>query len=257
MTVIEALHVSLLFENVNHQLNLEPLQLKAASNLVELSIRYHHGGGSLWTHVLGDDKLCPSLIRLGTLGVSSFRPYQDAHSEYSGSPRKIVGESGEYELESISLYHHSLGARLSVYAADCMGKEEIVEKDLVIVSIYSSGGYRTRLPRKIRQYARISMAFRLRLECLDADTWRQMLAELKRLPIKTPAFLSLPYSRSDFTTDILSICSSIESLGIELHFTRDEEEDSISVIPQSFVKFVEKQKKLKEEKEKLRLQERE
>ncbi|GAA5974875.1 hypothetical protein JCM5350_004481 [Sporobolomyces pararoseus] len=247
--VIEVLHLSYLYENVNEQPNLRTLPLKAATKLVELSIQYHGGGGDLWRRVLEDIRLCPRLVRLGSLSVSSFHRYFSRWSAIGSiMPRKFVGKLGDYELGEVSFYHRSLGERLGVFVSNYMGENRNVGKKLNICFVSTWTRCIAAMPQMIQEHPHIKVLAIRPLGTPDAGICRRLLESFQSNPITTPSFLSFPFSRSILTPDTLSLFSSIEDLGIELHFSRDEEEvDTISLIPQSFVKFVEKQKKLKEE----------
>lgn len=235
--MIEVLHVSRLYEDVDEQPNFEIPKLRPASNLVELSIQYHDGGGTLWQRVLEDDRLSPKLSRFGSCNVSSFNPN-------IGSPFDFTA------LVGTSFGNHALAGRLGVFVTDEWEETEFSENKLFLGRIWTWGSDEDFLPRLVRVFDHVHIVGRP-LDHPDVRTWKRMLAKLRSISNRTPSFLSLPFSRASFTPDILSIFASIEDLGIELHFSRDEEEeDSISLIPQSFINFVEKQKKLKEEKEK-------
>ncbi|GAA5974863.1 hypothetical protein JCM5350_004476 [Sporobolomyces pararoseus] len=261
ISVIEVLHLSHLFENVKEQSNFKTLELRAASNLVELSINYHCGGGLLWDHVLGDGRLCPSLLRLGSYGVWDIHP---EINPYSGPRRSrvpgiqnFVDNRERCTLRPIWFHRHPLVERLEVLASACEGDGKVAKKNLLLEDIQTSNNFEY-LPRMFQDVAHIHVLPNRTMAPPDTTACRRTLSDLQNnFPIKSPSFLSLPFSRSDFSAESLSTLSSIEELGIDLHFSPDEEEeDSISLIPQSFVKFVEKQKKLKEEKEKEKEQER-
>ncbi|GAA5974886.1 hypothetical protein JCM5350_004486 [Sporobolomyces pararoseus] len=244
ISVIEVLHLLHLYENVDEQSNFETLELRVASNLVELSIAHHFGGGSLWTHVLEDNQLCPNLARFGSCWVYSFMP----RSRTLG-PQTFRSESGEYRLLEISLYHEPLGRRVEVFATDDLETTGLAEEKKLFVWVIETSAYLAEdVPELVEEVTHVNVGSCMNLCPPPARSiCEEMLATFRRSTLKPVSFLSLPFSRSDFTPDILSIFASIEDLFIELHFSRDEEEeDSISVIPQSFINFVEKRKKLRE-----------
>ncbi|GAA5974936.1 hypothetical protein JCM5350_004511 [Sporobolomyces pararoseus] len=251
ISVIKVLHVSFLYEDVDEQPNCETLEFKAASNLVELSIQYHFGGGSLWEHVLGDNLLCPSLARFGSCNIRFFKPCKD--QQFRLRYPRFVGKSGDYELVPISLCHRSLGQRLEIVASESVGKvwTELAGKTLYICTFPTLEDFRGVVPWEPSETPKVHMMLRQSLDSSNGGRWRQMLAPLRRIPARTPSFLSVPFSRFDLTPECLLTVSSIEDLGIQVHFALDEDEEaSISLIPQSFVKFIEKQNKLEAEKEK-------
>ncbi|GAA5974890.1 hypothetical protein JCM5350_004488 [Sporobolomyces pararoseus] len=244
LTVIEVLHLSHLYENVNKLPDPDALELRAASNLVELSVLSHLRGGALWECILEDEQLCPSLVRLGSYSVWSFEPYYNPHSPTSYTP-KYVGESGDYQLSVTFLFRDSLGERLKIAVAAWVGHEEPGENSPVC-KIWSWDNYLRTLHWMSWRCAHVHLDSFALAQSPYKVPCRQMLACFQSNPNKIPSFLSIPFSRSDFNSDTLSVFSSIGDLGVELRFTLDEEEeDSISLIPQSFVKFVEKQEKLK------------
>ncbi|GAA5965281.1 hypothetical protein JCM3765_007149 [Sporobolomyces pararoseus] len=244
ISALETLHLAHLYENAYHQQGPETLDLISASNLVELSIHDHDGGGPFWEHFFAERENSPKLVCVGEYGISSYRPKIDLDSE---------GNSF-LEFKAVTAYGTLIPltrrSRLNAYACWPFGSTERDAKKLAAITIESSDNL-SLLAHCVRWCGHSYWVPTSTLTTPSIDSCRELLVQLKSHDIKAPTFLSFPFSRSDFTLDILSVFSSIEDLGLEVHFSLDEEEeDSISLIPRSFVDFVRLQEKLKEEEDK-------
>ncbi|GAA5970748.1 hypothetical protein JCM3765_004701 [Sporobolomyces pararoseus] len=243
ISVLETLHVAHLYENAYDQQTPETLKLIPASNLVEVSIYDHYGGGPFWKHFFADEENSPKLVRVGEDNISSYRPKVDLDPEENS----FIEFKGV--IESRTLIPLALRNRLQAHTCRSIPSTKMDVKKLspFPLGIPEDLGF---MAVRLRWLGNILLVSNSTIAIPSMESCQNFLDRIKSENLNTPIFLSLPFSRSDFTPDTLSIFSSIAELGIELHFALDEEEeDSISLIPQSFVKFVEKQKKLKEEKE--------
>ncbi|GAA5965319.1 hypothetical protein JCM3765_007163 [Sporobolomyces pararoseus] len=240
ISVVEFLHVAHLYEKADDQEDPESLNMLSASNLVELSIRDHGGGGTLWSNILADVQICPKLVRLGCHPVTSYHQISNPYLRAARTPSYC-----ELAANLHSTFH---------------GQLEVLSSFAVTGEIRGQGNLRlcyfsnmSKLHNVVRTLKDSRHLHNISETCIlppSADEWQLAVEEISGSKIEPPAFLSLPFSRSDLTPDILSLFHSTGDLGVELHFADEEEEDSISLIPRSLVKFVEKQKKLKDEKEK-------
>ncbi|GAA5965288.1 hypothetical protein JCM3765_007151 [Sporobolomyces pararoseus] len=110
ISALETLHVAHLYENAHNQQTPETLDLVPASNLTELSIYNHHGGGSFWERFFADEENSPKLVRVGEYSISSYRPKEDLDSE--GNSFVEFKAITEYR----SLIPLALRSRLHAYA---------------------------------------------------------------------------------------------------------------------------------------------
>ncbi|GAA5902178.1 uncharacterized protein JCM6883_001320 [Sporobolomyces salmoneus] len=247
-TALEILHVvGVRQKELILDLKLE--EIKPAMNLVELSVRTHDNGGELWHRVLYSlycDINRPRLSRVGFFDVTLMQ-------ETEGNRRRWRDF-----LPYTRLLPH-LAASVDVLAvsdlcgestARCAGRilYRIVSEDSFLdwwpypcnLSLFSLG-------------ASFSTPFGAQFASWNgrdlveiSHDLRRMLEAIRPIP-RSSRYLSLPWTRSELSPECHSILSQMEEYGIETHFKGDDKEeedekDSISLIPRSFVDFVKRQK---------------
>ncbi|GAA5965301.1 hypothetical protein JCM3765_007156 [Sporobolomyces pararoseus] len=246
ISVVEILHVAHLYEKANDQEDPESLKMLSASNLVELSIRDHGGGGDFWDRTLADFDVCPKLIRLGYYRVTSYRRDRDSNPDSRGV---WTFGAGAFSCNVVpALLHSSFHGQLEVCSSTRVDDKTRGEGNLQIC-YFSNMSNPHPVVRMLVNSRHLHVFAGSYVQLFSAHGCQLIIEDIRQLKIETPAFLSLPFSRAALTSDALAILSLVGVLGVELHYVDEEEDDPISLIPRSFVKFVEKQKKLKEEKE--------
>jgi len=234
--------------------------LKVAEKLVELSVRNHQGGGTLWQPYLENhDKLLPQIRRLGIDQVTSFVPPEGPVLTAVGVPQGAYDNTPFDKIMSLEYNHTSLYDRLEVVAVTetlelVRPSREQDPKDLILHP--SRGEPSTILLDWYTYYGTFSRNFRYlpftelnREKPLVRDCQR-MFDDIQTRRPKRPIYFLLHYTRCAFSPECQMIMDSLKKFDIEIHYSDEEkEEESNSLIPKSFVEFVERQKKKKEEEE--------
>ncbi|GAA5895449.1 F-box protein [Sporobolomyces salmoneus] len=225
----------------------DPPKLKAnrpATNLVELSVRGHRGGGDFWDAVLLLEQNRPKLAKVGFLGVT----YCHRRRGHYG-----VDEEGFDERPALLL---RLASSVDVMVVPEFAAERIPQSHGVLVR----GGTPDSIAplwisrRGCNAYWRpFSDSAHPSHASFFLSTLRQMLEAIRPVPERSIfLFIFLPWSRSRLPSEFNSILAAMEGLSVEVHvygleweervLLKDEAEDYISLIPQVFVDWVSKQK---------------
>ncbi|GAA5914191.1 uncharacterized protein JCM6883_000770 [Sporobolomyces salmoneus] len=260
ISTLEVLHVRYI-RGVRGCLTLNRRKIKAAPNLVEISIRSHSGGGELWEAALARPSNHPRLARAAFSGVS----YLKIREKFLNTTTLVPRLASQLEVLVVA---DGTAARRTGYLE---GSGLLVSgnwlKSLVKGWIANPGRHLRLLPNPDFVPSYLSEI---------AKRLRTLLSALRTLP-RYSTYLSLPYSHRELTSECKSILSELEELGVEVHLTkkddddlweehweeeeregqcevgpedseeefniREEEEDAISLIPRSFVDFLARQKR--------------
>jgi len=241
--VIEVLHVAHIYE-VYYQDNLS-LDYKTASNLVELSVLDHQFDGIIWKRLLENDSIFPKLLRLGIYNVRTYR---------TGSESEFYSDDEDQDVnyEYISLSNLSLYSRLEAVAAPFqmgfVSGGNYSQKELILLPDRETDSFFNCHPIEyLSEQMNIGDTMQNSPQEYAPPDVEGLLHGLCLSPPRDTTFFFVPFPRSKLSSDVQTVLSEFAEYNVEVHYLDEEEEDSISIIPNSFVDFVRRQKKKEED----------
>ncbi|GAA5965285.1 hypothetical protein JCM3765_007150 [Sporobolomyces pararoseus] len=236
--------------------------IKPASQLIELSINGHRGGGAFWETLFRNHQHClPKLSRLGIDGVTTYTYQMELEEDYiwdENSNRQVLGYP---QVEPfIHQDNKSLHDKLDVIV--CNHRFGLGGKDGK-----SSGGVSTKhlvlsgpLTPLIAGWLRLAFKGGFNVKFLHEEgheippnsNFQMLLEGAKQTKPPRARYLAWPYYKHELNKEVREIMKEFEKLKVKVYYRDDqegEERDSISIIPRQFVRFVarEKQKQLEGE----------
>jgi len=241
--VIEVLHVAHIHD-IYYQDDRD-LDFRVASNLVELSVLDHQFDGIIWTRLLENDSIFPKLLRLGIYDVTTHCTSYELEHYNEDKDRDVSSKN-------ICFFNLSLYSRLEAVAAPfAMGfvsGGDYSQKDLFLLPDRETGSFFNCHPIEyLSEQMNIGDTVQNSPQEYTLPAVEGLLHGLRLSPPRDTTFFSIPFPRSKLSSDVQTVLSEFAEYNVEVHYSDEEEEDSISLIPQSFVEFVRRQKKEKEE----------
>lgn len=245
LTVITILHVKNVSERPWQAWRpLGPVVI--ARSLTELSISRHHGGAPIWETLLEHTQFSPYLEILSIYELTEYGYHDDDGQRVDVFEDVIPPEHYGYITRQSPLRLSPRHQHLKAFAA------ENVQFDILDLKIRPLCLHFVPLDQQSYEMARYyhgrrSTRFYRQHEDQRLDpTFFDSVFSGRFDP---PTFLSFPFPRSTLNLETKIDLNSLEQLGTEVHFDEEEDLGSTPFIPQHFVDYVARMKRLKLEQE--------
>ncbi|GAA5974888.1 hypothetical protein JCM5350_004487 [Sporobolomyces pararoseus] len=254
ISCIRTIHAAELAEQPKsgYEPNTIPIKsLQPASELIELSINGHQGGGVLWNTLFWNHELClPKLSRLGINEVTSFtytmkEPLRNSKTKYL----ELFGEEPFIHQGNRTL-HNKLDVIVCNHRFGLGGKEGksnggVSTKHLVLCAppTPQTAGW---LRLGFKGGFNVKFFFEEGHEIPPNSNFQMLLEGAKQTKPPRARYLAFPYYKIDLNKEVRGIMSEFEKLGAKIYYRADqegEERESVSIIPRQFVHFVAREKR--------------